>query len=195
MGAQEALELHQRQPHTGSQDLPLAFHSFFQGWDRWTRGVGKGTDTADSRKSLPPTPDPGIKPLPLTPIATPVRHFSCLAPIPHPDPSQAFLTPNSSFAGHPLPHLSSPIFSNLVDIDDVVSLSYGNFCGIGRESHAFHHVAFPAVLGIKTKLMSTNERKKKTYACPDRPRRFILRKWVNHFPSPGLEGRLQSFLG
>lgn len=44
--------------------------------------------------------------------------------------------------------LVTPIFSNLVDIDDVVSLSYGNFSGIRRKSHAFHHVALSAILHV-----------------------------------------------
>lgn len=76
-----------------------------------------------------------------------------------------------------------------------VCLSYGNFCGIRRESHAFDHVALPAILGIQTKLISMNEREKKTHTYPDRPTRFVLRKGVDHFPGPGLEGRLQRFLG
>lgn len=100
------------------------------------------------------------------PMATPVRHFSC---------------PTLLLQATHCPHLSSPIFSNLVDIDDVVSLSYGNFCGIRRERHALHHVALPAVLEIKTNLMSMNEREKKTHICPDRPRRLILRNGVLHF--------------
>lgn len=99
---------------------------------------------------------------------------------------------------HATSHPSSPIFSNLVDVDDVVSLSYGNFSGIRRESHAFYHVALPAVLGVKTKIMSINERQtnKQTNTCLcQKTRRLILRKSVDHFPCLRLEGRLPSFLG
>lgn len=100
------------------------------------------------------------------------------------------LTPSLPQRGYtsPPPSLSSPIFSNLVDIDDVVSLSYGNFSGIRRESHALYHVALPAILGVKTKIMSINDREKKTRTCPKRPRRFILRKGADHCPCLWLEG-------
>ena len=76
--------------------------------------------------------------------------------------------PNSSLVATTRlpPILSSPIFSNLVDIDDVVSLSNGNFSGIRRESHALYHVALPAILGVKTKIMSRNEGEKKTHTFP-----------------------------
>ena len=79
--------------------------------------------------------------------------------------------PNSSLVATTRlpPILSSPI-SNLVDIDDVVSLSYGNFSGIRRESHALYHVALPAILGVKTKIMSRNEgEKNNTHTFPKRP--------------------------
>lgn len=62
-----------------------------------------------------------------------------------------------------LQSLSSPIFSNLVDVDDVISLSYGNFSRIWRKSHALYHIALPAVLKTKRKreIMNRYERKKK----------------------------------
>lgn len=60
--------------------------------------------------------------------------------------------------------LSLPIFSNFVHIDDVVSLSYGNFSGIRRKRHALHHVALSAVLRIK-------KRRKRGMRISERERR------------------------
>ena len=62
--------------------------------------------------------------------------------------------------GHPISQsLSSPVFSNLVDVDDVVSLSYGNLSGIRRKSHALHHIALPAILRVKKEKKNKKERK------------------------------------
>ena len=78
-----------------------------------------------------------------------------------PFPQRHFFLPFPSSLGHPISQsLSSPVFSNLVDIDDVVSLSYGNLRGIRRKSHALHHIALPAILRVKKEKKKIRKKEK-----------------------------------
>lgn len=96
--------------------------------------------------------------------------------------------------------LSSPIFSNLVDVDDVVSLSYSNFSGIRRKSHALHHIAFPAILRVKKKKKSNEymwkRKEKRRCMCDYGLQGFVLRKaGTGYFLCVWLESELGTLPG
>lgn len=113
-----------------SQGLLVDLDWFLQGQGHRTHGAGKGREAkTDSAFCAPAW-------LPILSILPPQWGISSCLPLLFQD------TPFSQ-------SLPLPIFSNLVYIDDVVSLSYGNFSGIRRKSHALHHIALSAILRVK----------------------------------------------